>query len=111
MPESKRGKLHPVSFRAFVEEIHKDSRLKAVAIEELQSLGFRAFAAKHYDLITRQKQELDTIADKECEELVTKAVVLALRRNWTLELIHKGHNPPNLKMEIVFGPAALRIEC
>ena len=44
-------------------------------------------------------------------ELVTKAVVLALRRNWTLELIHKGHNPPNLKMEIVFGPARLSIEC
>jgi hypothetical protein len=112
MPEStKRGKLHPVSFRAFVDEIHRDSRLKAVAIQELQSLGFRAFAAKHYDLITRQKQELDTIQDKDCEELFTMAVVLALRKNWPLELIHKGHNPPNMKMEIVFGPAKLSIEC
>jgi hypothetical protein len=113
MPEqtTKRGKLHPVSFRAFVDEMHQNSKLKTVAIEELQSLGFRAFAAKHYDLITRQKQELDTIGDKDCEELVTKAVVLALRRNWPLELIHKGHNPPNFKMEIVFGPAKIGFEC
>ena len=40
MPESKRGKLHPVSFRAFVEEIHKDSRLKAVAMRNSKAWGF-----------------------------------------------------------------------
>jgi hypothetical protein len=61
MPESKkRGKLHPVSFQAFVKEMHQDPKLKAEKIKELQSLGFRAFAEKHYDLITRQKRRSST---------------------------------------------------
>jgi hypothetical protein len=93
----------PSAFQAFVKEMHQDPKLKAEKIKELQSLGFRAFAEKHYDLITRQKKELDTIKDKDSEELVTNAIVTALRRNWPLGLIHEGHNPPNMMMELIFG--------
>jgi hypothetical protein len=94
MPTSKkRSRLHPVSLQAFVEEMRKDSKLKAEAIKELQSLGFRGFVEKHYDLITSQKKELDTIKDKDSEELVTKAIATALRKNWPPELIHGGHTP------------------
>jgi hypothetical protein len=111
MPESKkRGKLHPVSFGTFVEEIHQNSNLKAKTIAELKSLGFRAFAEKHYDLITRQKQELDTIKDPDSEKLVTDIVVTALRKNWRLELKHEGHNPPNLMIEAHFGPGGIGIK-
>lgn len=107
----KRGRLHPVSFQTFIKEMHEDPKVKAESIRELQKLGFRGFTDKHYDLITRQKRELDTIQDKESEDLVTKAIVTALKKNWPLELRHVGHNPPNLKIEIAFGPARLTVEC
>ena len=107
----KRGRLHPVSFQTFFKDMHENPKLKTQAIKELKTQGFRAFTEKNYDLITRQKKELDTIKDKESEELVTKAIVLALQKNWPVELRHVGHNPPNLKIEIAFGPARLSIEC
>jgi hypothetical protein len=96
---AKRGKLHPVSFQQFVKEIYKDPKLKANTIAELQSLGFRAFATKHFDLITRQKKELDTIKDADVEAVFTNGVVAALNRNGPIELIHEGHNPPNMRIE------------
>ena len=58
MPEStKRGKLHPSAS----EHSSDPSGFQAQGRGDrgTQSLGFRAFAAKHYDLITRQKQELE----------------------------------------------------
>lgn len=96
---AKRGKLHPASFKKFVEEIYQDRELKAQVIAELHKLGFRAFAAKHFNLITRQKKELDTIKDADCEAVFTNAVIAVLQRNGPLELVHEGHNPPNLRIE------------
>ena len=93
----KRGKLNPESFQQFVKELYKDPKLKANTIAELQSLGFRAFTTKHFDLKKKQKQ--DTIKDVDVEAVFTNGVVAALNRNGLLELVHEGHKPPNLKIE------------
>jgi len=114
---TKRGKLHPVSFQKFVQEIYQDAELKAQVISELNCLGFSAFADKHFALISRQKKELDTIQDKDCEALFTDAVVAALHRNGSIELIHEGHNPPNMAFDFYarwtdHGPeVGVRIHC
>ncbi len=112
-----RGKLHPASFQKFVQEIYQDPKLKANVIAELQSLGFRAFANKHFDLITRQKKELDTIKDADVDAVFTNAIIAALHRNGPLELVHESHNPPNLRVEFYArwgdgGPeVGVRVSC
>lgn len=109
----KSNRLHPVSFKQFVGSLYSNPALKAEVIAELQRIGFRGFAEKRFRLIPRQKKELDTIKDKDTENVFTSAVVAILQRQGPIELIHEGHTPPNLKMEIYCGPAecGIRITC
>ena len=110
---SKSIRLHPVSFKQFVDRLYSSPVQKAAAIDELRRLGFRDFAAKHFSLTPRQKRELDTIRDRDIEHVYTSAVAAILRRQGPIELIHEGHPTPNLKMEIYCGPAecGIRISC
>jgi hypothetical protein len=111
-PTGKSNRLHPVSFKQFVDRLYSNPALKAEIIAELQGLGFCDFAEKHFKLIPRQKKELDTIRDKDSENVFTSAVVAILHRQGPIELIHEGHSPPNMMMEFYCRSGeCLRISC
>jgi|688.fasta_scaffold1631985_1 hypothetical protein len=98
-PSSELPKLHPASFDKFVQSLQKDEKLKAKAIEEIHRYGFRAFIQQHFGLISRQKRELDTMKEPDVERVANDALITVLMRGGKIELIHEGHEPPNLAME------------
>lgn len=96
-------KMSPASVRQMVESTKKDPAQKSKVIGEISSLGFREFIKKYFELDARQIRELDTMNDRDAEHLVGQAVIGALRRDGPVEVIHEGHEKPNLRMEIGLG--------
>lgn len=109
----KTKKLHPASLKKLVDRVYKNPKLKTKVIVELQRLGLCGFAEKNFKLIKRQKKELDTIRDKDCEIVFTNAVAAALNRNGPIELVHEGHTTPNLMINFYATPneVGVRISC
>jgi hypothetical protein len=69
----------------------------------LQRLGFIAFTEKYFDLTAYQKKGLESIKERDIEDIFTTAIILALNRNGNINLVHTGKEFPNMGIEIKFS--------
>jgi hypothetical protein len=98
-----KGKLSPTSLERFLTKLNNNQEQKELVMNELSKKGFCVTVSEYFDLNAHQKDELQTVSERDCEIIVTDGVLSALRRNGKIELIHEGHNPPNLRMDVSFG--------
>jgi hypothetical protein len=113
MPEPK-AKLNPDTVAQFVGKLQQDPSLKGKAIAHIHRLGFRSFVNEHFSADDRQRGELDLLQDRDIEEIFGRAVIVSLERNSPIKIIHEGHSPPNLRMEIWYEKgkgAGVSIHC
>jgi hypothetical protein len=100
MPLQKVGPFNPSTVDALIQRIHGDVRLKADVLADLSRNGTRAFIEKTFDLDARQREEVDLLQHREFEDVFGRALHMALVNNGSIKVIHEGHTPPDLRMQI-----------
>ena len=98
-----KGKLSPTGLERFLTKLNDNKEQKELVMNDLSKKGFCATVSEYFDLNAHQKDELQTVSERDCEIIATNTVLAALRRNGKIELIQEGHNPPNLSMSVSFG--------
>jgi hypothetical protein len=101
--KQEKGKLSPNSLGRFLMKLSDNQEQKELAMNDLSKKGFCATVSEYFDLNAHQKDELQTVSERDCEIIATNTVLAALRRNGKIELVQEGHNPPNLRMDVSFG--------
>ena len=90
--------LNPVNIQLLLKNAYKIPKLKTAIINEIGGLGLAGFIQKQFRLTPHQKNELNTIKDRDVENVFNKSIIAALSRNGKIELINEGHNPANLSV-------------
>src|SRR5262249_5441834 len=97
------GALNPQVVDRLVQRTKSNEQFKAEVIAELFCIGAREFLEKTFHLDERQRAEVELLRDKGSEEIFGRALITALLHNGSIQLIHEGHSPPNLRIEIGLG--------
>jgi hypothetical protein len=100
MAVRKIGGLSPESVDATMQKLKQDPALRDEMISELLRQGARAYIEQAFDLDERQSKEINLLKDRNAEEVVERALVLALVHNGSIKVVHKGHETANLDLDL-----------
>jgi hypothetical protein len=90
--------LDNTNLQELLKNVYKDPKLKAEIINEIMKYGFRRSVEKRFSLNDHQVRELDTMNDRDQEDIITKIITSVLVRNGKIELVNENHNPPNMRI-------------
>ncbi len=103
MAVRKLGKLDPEIVDRTMGEIRADPALKAEMITRLLRVGARAFIEESFDLDERQRKEISVLENRDADDVVQRALLLALVHDGSIKVVHEGHQTPNLDVELSVG--------
>jgi len=97
--------LTPAAFSQWRTEVQADSRRRSAVMSSIEQKGFRQTAEEYFELQAHQVRELDLIKSgpKGVDDLVGRAFLIALETGSPIKIVHEGHRPPNLRIEIGLG--------
>ncbi len=112
MPVPKVGKLTPESVDALMRRIHETPSLRHDIIEELLRSGARKFLEQAFDLSRRQRNEVNLMKNRDFEEIVQRALLMALVHDGSINVVHEGHPRPNLWIRVSWnGGVSVTVGC
>jgi hypothetical protein len=103
MTVRKLGNLDPETVDGTMRKIKEDPALRAEMITELLRVGARAFIEQTFDLDERQSREINVLENRDAEEIVQRALLMALVHDGSIKVVHEGHANPNLDLELSVG--------
>lgn len=103
MAVQKLGKLDPDTVAGAMREIQAEPLRRAETIAGLLRLGARGFIEQSFELDDRQRREFTVLENKDADDVLQRALLLALAHDGSIKVRHEGHQTPNLDVELSVG--------